>query len=91
MAPLRQVAECNVDALWNRIGTLPNEFTPIESGNFLATAGLRRSCSKAKGKPERDGRPSGFSWNKLIRNYTNRISFDGRAAFETQAFRMKRS
>lgn len=38
-ALLRKAAERNIDALWNRIGTLLNEFTPTECANFFAAAG----------------------------------------------------
>lgn len=38
-ALLRKVAERNIDALWNRIGALLNEFTPTECANYFAAAG----------------------------------------------------
>lgn len=38
-ALLRKAAERNVDALWNRIGALLDEFTPSECANFFAAAG----------------------------------------------------
>jgi transposase len=38
-ALLRKAAERNIDALWNRIGALLNEFTPTECANYFAAAG----------------------------------------------------
>ncbi len=38
-ALLRKAAERSVDALWNRIGALLNEFTPQECANFFTAAG----------------------------------------------------
>lgn len=38
-ALLHKAAERSVDALWNRIGALLNEFTPTECANFFAAAG----------------------------------------------------
>jgi transposase len=38
-ALLRKAAERNVDALWNRIGALLEQFTPKECANFFAAAG----------------------------------------------------
>ena len=38
-ALLRKAAERSVDALWNRIGALLEEFTPNECANFFAAAG----------------------------------------------------
>lgn len=38
-AMLRKAAERNVDALWNRIGTIVQTFTPTECANYFAAAG----------------------------------------------------
>jgi transposase len=38
-ALLRKAAERSVDALWNRIGALFNEFTPQECANYFTAAG----------------------------------------------------
>ncbi len=38
-ALLRKAAERSIDALWNRIGDLLNEFTPTECANFFIAAG----------------------------------------------------
>lgn len=38
-ALLRKAAERSVDALWNRIGALLQEFTPQECANFFTAAG----------------------------------------------------
>ena len=38
-AILRKAAERNVDALWNRIGTALDDFTPNECSNFFRHAG----------------------------------------------------
>lgn len=38
-ALLRKAAERSVDALWHRIGSLLQEFTPTECANFFAAAG----------------------------------------------------
>jgi transposase len=38
-ALLRKAAERTVDALWDRIGALLQEFSPFECANFFAAAG----------------------------------------------------
>lgn len=40
---LRQAAERTVDALWNRIGELLDNFTPQECANFLRHAGYNQT------------------------------------------------
>ena len=38
-ALLRKAAERTIDALWDRIGTVLNAFTPDECANYFAAAG----------------------------------------------------
>ena len=42
-AHLRKARERSIDALWRRIGTLMDQFTPIECSNFLVNSGYART------------------------------------------------